>query len=66
MPGTLSQQMLLAILARDTEDEPGAAILAGEIARWAAALGAITIEAQAKGFLANADPAAPGGRGPAG
>jgi tetratricopeptide (TPR) repeat protein len=59
VPGTLSQQMLLAVLARDTGDEAGAAMLAREIARWAAALGAVTIEAQAAGFLAGADPTAP-------
>jgi tetratricopeptide (TPR) repeat protein len=59
VPGTLSQQMLLAVLARDTGDEAGAAALAREIARWAAALGAERIEAQATGFLAGADPTAP-------
>ncbi len=59
MPGTLSQQMLLAVLARDTGDEAGAATLAREIARWAAALGAERIQAQATGFLAGADPTAP-------
>jgi hypothetical protein len=59
VPGTLSQQMLLAVLARDTGDEAGAVALAREIARWAAALGAALIEAQATSFLAGADPTAP-------
>jgi hypothetical protein len=61
VPGTLSQLLLLAILARDTSDEAGAAVLAREIARWAAAVGAVRIEAQATAFLAGADPAAPSG-----
>ena len=59
VPGTLSQQMLLAVLARDAGDQAGAAALAREIARWAAALGAVAIEAQATGFLSGADPTAP-------
>jgi hypothetical protein len=59
VPGTLSQQMLLAVLARDTGDEAGASALAGEIARWAAALGAISIQVQATSFLAGTDPTAP-------
>jgi hypothetical protein len=59
VPGTLSQQMLLAVLARDAGDEAGAAALAAEIARWAAALGAERLAAQANGFLAGADPTAP-------
>jgi hypothetical protein len=59
VPGTLSQQMLLAALTRDTGDEAGASALVREIARWAAALGAVRIEAQATGFLAGADPTAP-------
>ena len=50
--GTLSQQMLLAVLARDEGDEAGAVALAREIERWAGALGAKTIEAQATAFLA--------------
>jgi hypothetical protein len=32
VPGTLSQQILLAVLARETGDEAGAAMLAREIA----------------------------------
>ncbi|GGN63400.1 hypothetical protein GCM10011579_031710 [Streptomyces albiflavescens] len=59
VPGTLSQQMLLAVLARDTGDEAGAAALAREIARWAGAIGATTTEAQANGFLTGVDPTAP-------
>jgi tetratricopeptide (TPR) repeat protein len=59
VPGTLSQQMLLAVLARDSGDEAGATALAREIARWAAAIGAERIEAQATSFLAGADPTAP-------
>jgi hypothetical protein len=50
--GTLSQQMLLAVLARDTGDEPGAVRLATEIARWSAAIGATTLHDQARTFLA--------------
>ena len=59
VPGTLSQQMLLVVLARDAGDEAGATALAAEIARWAAALGAERLAAQANGFLAGADPTAP-------
>ncbi|MET9405201.1 hypothetical protein ABZX90_05340 [Streptomyces sp. NPDC002935] len=59
VPGTLSQQMLLAVLARDAGDEAGAAALAREVARWAGAIGAATTEAQAHGFLSGADPTAP-------
>src|SRR4051812_11843226 len=33
--GVLSQQLLLAVLARDTGDEPGATALAAEVLRWA-------------------------------
>ncbi|MFE9097359.1 hypothetical protein [Streptomyces sp. NPDC007264] len=59
VPGTLTQQMLLAVLARATGDESGATALAREIARWAAAIGAGHIGAQAEAFLAGADPTAP-------
>lgn len=59
VPGTLSRQMLLAVLARDAGDEAGASALAREVARWAAALGTVRVEAQAAGFLAGADPTAP-------
>jgi hypothetical protein len=58
VPGTLSQQMLLAVLARDSGDEAGAIALAGEIARWAQAIGAVHIAAQATAFVAGADPTA--------
>ncbi|WP_405541938.1 hypothetical protein OG478_07505 [Streptomyces phaeochromogenes] len=58
VPGTLSQQLLLAVLARDRGDEAGAAALATEVARWAGAIGAVRIEAQATGFLAGVDPTA--------
>ncbi len=57
--GTLSQQMLLAVLARDAGDEAGAVALAREIERWAGALGAKTIEVQATAFLAGVDPTRP-------
>ncbi|SFF33472.1 hypothetical protein [Streptomyces mirabilis] len=59
VPGTLSQQLLLAVLARDAGDEAGAVALVREIARWAGAIGAVTTEAQARGFLAGVDPTAP-------
>jgi hypothetical protein len=57
--GTLAQQLLLAVLARDAGDEAGARLLAGEIVRWAAAIGAIRVQAQAAAFLDGADPTAP-------
>ncbi|GAX49622.1 hypothetical protein [Streptomyces olivochromogenes] len=59
VPGTLSQQLLLAVLARDAGDEAGAVALVREIARWAGAIGAVTTEAQARGFLTGIDPTAP-------
>ena len=59
VPGVLTQQMLLAVLARDMGDEAGATALAREIARWAGAIGADHVHAQAAGFLAGADPTAP-------
>jgi hypothetical protein len=59
--GTLSQQLLLAVLARDAGDQAGAAALAGEIARWADAIGARAVAAQATGLLAGVDPTAPPG-----
>ncbi|MFJ8027237.1 hypothetical protein [Streptomyces sp. NPDC096311] len=59
VPGTLSQQLLLAVVARDAGDEAGAVALVREIARWAGAIGAVTTEAQARGFLAGVDPTAP-------
>ncbi|MDV7221172.1 hypothetical protein [Streptomyces prunicolor] len=59
VPGTLSQQLLLAVLARDSGDEAGARALAAEVARWAEAIGAVRLAAQARGFLAGVDPTAP-------
>ncbi|WP_030435833.1 hypothetical protein [Actinoplanes subtropicus] len=56
--GTLSQQLLLAVLARDAGDEPAAVALATEVERWAAALGATRIRDNAAGFLAGVDPTA--------
>lgn len=56
--GTLSQQMLLAVLARDLGDHAGASALATEIVRWAGALGATRLAAQATAFLAGSDPTA--------
>ncbi|MCM4078741.1 hypothetical protein [Paractinoplanes hotanensis] len=49
---TLAQQMLLAVLARDTGDEAGSVALAREISRWSAATGAIRLHRQAEAFLA--------------
>lgn len=49
--GTLSQQILLALLARDTGDAAGAKLLAREIARWADAIGAKNLAAQAKSLV---------------
>jgi hypothetical protein len=57
--GTLAQQVLLAVLARDAGDEAGALALAREIARWAGAVGAGTLESQALGLLGGVDPTAP-------
>jgi tetratricopeptide (TPR) repeat protein len=59
VPGTLSQQLLLARLARDTGNEPAAVALATEIVRWAGAIGATSLAAQATAFLHGADQAAP-------
>lgn len=59
VPGTLTQQMLLAVLARDAGDEAGAAALATEIARWAHAASAVRLAEQATAFLGGADPTAP-------
>ncbi|MEU1408592.1 hypothetical protein ABZ471_41005 [Streptomyces sp. NPDC005728] len=60
VPGTLSQQLLLAVLARGAGDEAGARALGAEIVRWAGAVGADRLAAQAAAFLAGADPTAPG------
>ncbi|MFI1992030.1 hypothetical protein [Actinoplanes sp. NPDC020271] len=51
LPGLLTQQFLLAVLARDEGDEAGAAILAREIARAADAIGAQRPYAHAVDFL---------------
>jgi hypothetical protein len=59
VPGTLSQQILLAVLARDAGDETGAQLLATEVARWADAIGAVGIHAQATALLSGVDPTAP-------
>ncbi|AOR30256.1 hypothetical protein BFF78_03550 [Streptomyces fodineus] len=60
VPGTLSQQLLLAVLARDKGDEAGATALATELARWAGAIGAERLRASATAFLTGADPTSPG------
>jgi hypothetical protein len=52
--GTLSQQMLLATLRRATGDEPAAAAIAAEVARWSAAIGATRLSDLATGFLSSA------------
>ncbi|MEV1063564.1 hypothetical protein [Streptomyces sp. NPDC050263] len=59
VPGTLSQQLLLAVLARDTDDEPAARALATEVTRWAEAIGATRLAQQASAFLGGTDPTAP-------
>jgi hypothetical protein len=59
VPGTLSQLLLLAVLARATGNEPGAVTLATEIARWATAIGAAGLAAQTTAFIAGEDPTAP-------
>ncbi|MEU3342058.1 hypothetical protein [Streptomyces sp. NPDC006668] len=56
--GTLSQHLLLAVVARATGDEAGARALAAEVARWAGAVGAGRLHAQASGFLDGVDPTA--------
>ncbi|MEU0409580.1 hypothetical protein ABZ307_17415 [Streptomyces griseorubiginosus] len=58
VPGVLAQQLLLAVLARDTGDEPGARALAREVGRWAEAIGANRLHAQTTGFLDGVDPTA--------
>ena len=56
VPGTLSQQLLLAVATRAAGNEAGAYTLATEIARWATAIGAPALAAQATAFLDGADP----------
>ena len=57
--GTLAQQLLVAVLDRDAGDEAGARALAREIVRWAGAIGAPRLQAQAVAFLDGVDPTAP-------
>ncbi|WIM92637.1 hypothetical protein ACTOB_004589 [Actinoplanes oblitus] len=52
LPGLLTQQILLAVLARDNGDEAGARMLAREIARSAGAAGVTRAYAQATALLA--------------
>jgi tetratricopeptide (TPR) repeat protein len=56
--GTLSQQLLLAVLARDAGDETAADVVAAEVARWAGALGATRIRVNAESFRSGIDPTA--------
>ena len=58
VPGTLSQQLLLAVLARDAGDEAAATAVATEVAHGAQALGATRIRDNANGFLSGTDPTA--------
>ena len=51
VPGVLSQQLLLAVAARDAGDEAGARLLAGEVARWAQQIGTDRLHDQALAFL---------------
>lgn len=57
--GTLAQQLLLAVLAREAGDEAGARALATEVARWAEAIGALGLAGRARGLLAGVDFTAP-------
>ncbi|HEX5086183.1 MAG TPA: hypothetical protein VFV89_00130 [Nocardioides sp.] len=57
--GVLAQQVLLAVLARDAGDEAGARALAAETLRWADAVGAARLAAQAADVLAGVDPTQP-------
>lgn len=59
VPGTLAQQLLLAVLHRDAGDEAKAQALAREIVRWADAIGAHRLEAQAQAFVDGVDITAP-------
>lgn len=49
--GTLSQQILLVVSARDAGDEAGARALATEIARWAEAMGADRLAERATSLM---------------
>ena len=57
--GTLAQQLLLAVLHRDAGDEVGAQALGREIVRWAGAIDATRLQAQAQAFVDGVDPTAP-------
>ncbi len=57
--GTLAQQLLLGVLARDAGDETAARLLVSETGRWAVAIGADTVRRQCDAFLAGNDPTAP-------
>ncbi|WP_433040081.1 hypothetical protein [Dactylosporangium sp. CS-033363] len=57
--GTLSQQILLAVLARDAGDEAGAVALATEVLRWSEAIGAARIAGLCRSFLDGGDPTQP-------
>ena len=48
--GTLSQQLLLAVLHRDEGDEAGARAIAGEVLRWARAIGAVERRTPGRGL----------------
>ncbi|GLZ78115.1 hypothetical protein Afil01_29220 [Actinorhabdospora filicis] len=54
--GTLSNLILLVLLARDMGDEPGSRALAREVARWADAIGAPRLAETASTFLPEGDP----------
>ena len=56
LDGTLIQQLMMAVLARDSGDEAGASAVAAEVAHWADAVGASRIRRQAQDFLAGVDP----------
>ncbi|MGH8880928.1 MAG: hypothetical protein ACRD0P_26835 [Stackebrandtia sp.] len=53
---TLAQLLLLAVSARDRDDEGGAMLLATEVHRWADAIGFKRIREQAAEFIAGVDP----------
>lgn len=57
--GTLAQQLLLAVLARDRGDESAALLLAGEVNRWAGAIRAGRTQTLSRAFLAGQDPTRP-------
>ena len=54
--GVLAQQLLLAVVHRDEGDEAGARAIAGEVARWANAIGAGRFARQTEDFLNGVDP----------